>query len=297
MDVLVVTNEVNRPLVTALSVVRGTDVTVKRPPASISGAYDLVVFSAVEPGRLLDGTRRVARETLGRGGGVVIQAQSNLSGVDYGGLLPVAPNGTGRDPAVSQPAGGPITEGVTFPAPRSYVKADLRAGKALLRTANGTPLLATAGFDRGRVFYYGYTPNGSAFERNYKYPVFWKRVAYQLTGRRSLAAMNRRTGDRVPLGANATVRTPGGTAETSVLTFRQVGFYEAAGKRYGASLASAAESNVTAPPLNDEDAGGGATGTDEETATVPRELTPIVAGAAILLVLLELAVLRYRGDL
>ncbi|WP_198662177.1 BatA domain-containing protein [Halorussus litoreus] len=312
VDVLVVTNEPNRPLITALSVVRGTNVTVERPPASISESYDVVVFSRVEPGRLLDGTRELARETLAEGGGVVIQAQSNLSAVDYGGLLPVAPNGTATDPAVRQPSDGPLTADVTFPAPERYVRADLRSGEALLRTVNGTPLLATARGDRllgngapegssdssdgGRVFYYGYPAGASSFDRNYRYPVFWKRAVYGLTGRQSLSATNRRTGTALALGGNVTVETPTGTSTSSALAFRQVGFYEAAGQRYAASLANTAESNVTAAPVSGNETAASAD-SDAETATVPQKLTPAVAGVAILLVLLELAYLRYRGDL
>ncbi|MFC4448209.1 vWA domain-containing protein [Halorussus aquaticus] len=294
-DVLVVTNDENRPLITALRVVRGTSVTVKHPPASISESYDLVVFSEVRPDRLLDGTLRVARETLSSGGGVVIQAQSNLSAVGYGDLLPVAPNGTATDPAVRQPGATPITEDVTFPAPQTYVRADLRAGNALLSTVNGTPLLATARLDGGRVFYYGYPASGSSFEHNYRYPVFWKRVVYELTGRRSLSATNHRTGTTLPLGENVTVQTPDGSRRTSALAFRRVGFHEVGERRYGASLASVAESNVTAPSVTEGETN--AVGTDAETTTVPKKLTPLVAGLAALLVLLELGLLRYRGDL
>ncbi|NHN59310.1 BatA and WFA domain-containing protein [Halorussus rarus] len=296
IDVLVVTNDANRPLVTALRVIRGTRVTVKHPPASISRTYDLVVFGDVTPGRLLDGTLRVARETLSAGGGVVVQAQSNLSAVGYGDLLPVVPNGTGSDPAVRQPATSTLTADVTFPAPKRYVRADLRAGRALLRTVNGTPLLATARLDGGRLFYYGYTAEGSSFEHNYRYPVFWKRVAYELTGRESLSATNRRTGTALSVDGNATVRTPGGGRQTGPVTLRRIGFYGVGDRRYGASLASAAESNVTAPSVTE---GGTARdgSDDDETTTVPQTLTPAVAGVAVLLVVLELAVLRYRGDL
>ncbi|WP_168216032.1 vWA domain-containing protein [Halorussus marinus] len=294
IDVLVVTNRERRPLVAALSVIRGTDVTVTRPPASVSGEYDAVVFSVVEPGRLLDGTLRVARETLSRGGGVVIQAQPNLSAVGYGDLLPIEPNGTATDPAVGRAAESRLTEGVTFPAPESYVTADLRAGRALLRTANGTPLLATASIDGGRVLYYGYPANGSAFAHNYRYPVFWKRALFDLTGRRPLADLNRETGDRLQFESVTTVGTPTGTIEAESVTLRRVGVYAAGGERYAASLASRAESNVSAPPVS---GGSPGAGTETESRTVPLELTPVAAGIAALAALAELAFLRYRGDL
>ena len=295
VDVLVVTNEQNRPLVTALSVVESTDVTVANPPASVSGEYDVVVFGGVEPGRLLDGTRQVARETLSRGGGVVIQAQSNLSAVGYGDLLPVDPTGVETDPAVGQPADGPLTEGITFPAPASAVEADLLTGDALVRTVNGTPLLATADVAGGRVLYYGYPANDSTFARNYRYPVFWKRAIFELTGRQSLDRLNRRTGDRLAFGDPTTVETPGGTREAASVALDRVGFYEADGQRYGASLSNRAESNVTAPSIS----GDGSTGANAttESRTVPLALTPLAAGIAGLVALAELAFLRYRGDL
>ncbi|WP_132057575.1 vWA domain-containing protein [Halorussus amylolyticus] len=305
IDVLVVTNDENRALTTALSVIRGTDVTVKNPPASVSGSYDVVVFSGVEPGRLLDGTRQVARETLSRGGGVVVQAQPNLSAVEYGGLLPVEPEGTAENPAVGQPADSPLTAGVAFPAPSSYVEAELRDGRALLETTNGTPLLATASVDDGKVLYYGYSTDDSTFERNYRYPVFWKRAIYDLTGRQPLSERNRATGERVRFAGNAsdgeaTVETPAGRREAGTLTLGHVGFYEGAGERYAASLADADESNVTAASATEAAGATGGEGTSNErteSRTVPLDLTGLAAGGVAALVLLELGFLRYRGDL
>ena len=292
VDVLVLTNDVDRELVAALSVVRGADVTVKRPPASVTNDYDVVVFGDVEPGRLLAGTRQVARETLASSGGVVIRAQPNLSAVDFGGLLPFAPNGTATDPAIRQPEPGPLTEDVTFPAPGTYVTGDLRSGRPVLETTNGTALLALAPAGSGRVLYYGYPPSDAAFEHNYRYPVFWKRVVHELTGRRSPAEMNRRTGDRVRIDA--------GTAgeESGTVTLDRVGFHDAGGRRYGTALANLEESDVTAAPVDAGAAGGsGAAGSDEETRTVPFELTALAAGLAAAIVIGELGFLRRRGDL
>lgn len=296
IDVLVLTNDENRPLVTALSVVRGTRVTVKHPPASVSKSYDIVVFSDVTPGNLLDGTRRVARETLSGGGGVVVQSQQNLSGVDYGGVLPFEPTGTKTNPALRKPAASPLTEGITFPAPASYVTGELQSGQALLRTVNGTPLLATASVENGRILYYGYPANDSSFAHNYRYPVFWKRAIYELTGRQPLAELNRRTGQRLRFDGRVTVETPSGTRQASSLGLSRVGFYEAGGHRYGASLASPAESNVTAVAV---DAGRGpdSTTAKTESQTVPLELTGLLAGLAVVVVLVELAFLCYRGDI
>ena len=295
LDVLVLGNGADESLVTALSVIRGTDVTVKQPPASVSGAYDLVVFSDLEPGRLLDGTRSLARETLADGGAVVIQGQSDLDALDFGGLLPVEPNGTATGATIAQPANTPLTAGTTFPAPASYQRVTLTDGRALLSATNGTPLLATASVEDGQVLYYGYPPGDQSFARSYRYPVFWKRAAYELTGRRSLGELNHETGDRLQFGSERTVEGPAGTRQTATASLDRVGFYTVGDERYGTALASVGESNVTAPDVTaDDDANSGS---DREQTTVPLDLTPAVAGLAGLAVLGELGFLRYRGDL
>jgi hypothetical protein len=294
--VLLLTNEENRYLRTALEVLEEVALTVDQPPTSITGSYDVVVFSGVEPHRMLRSTREQAAGIAANGGGVVIGAQGNLGAVGYGELLPVEPaDGTGTNPSL-RVADDRLTRGIQFPPPEVYLDAELKEGSEAVVTADGSPFLARAPLGEGRTIYYGYLPSDSAFHFHYQYPVFWKRAVYEAAGRETLEATNDPTGTRLRVPNGTTVETPDGTVTASgTLALSGAGFYRYGDRRLGASLLSETESNVSAPALS--------TGPDgvvrerEEQVPKPLDLSPAAAGGALLFVLVELSYLRWRGDL
>lgn len=294
IDVLLLTNEGNRRLATALRVIDPVDLTVKRPPASVADEYDVVIFGAVTPGRVLEGSVEAARETLSADGGVVVQARRNVSAAGYGDLLIVEPDGIGTDARLSEPADDPLTRGIAFPEPDRYLRGTLTRGRALVSTTRGTPVLATATVGDGRVLYYGYFGNGSVFRYNYLFPVFWQRAVFDLSGRPSLASLNRQTGGSIATDGGV-AETPRGRYEGSTVPLRDVGVYRTGDRQYAAALRSPAESDVRDDRI--ETGPDGVQTGRSESETVPRDLTHFAVAAAVLLVLLELAYLSSRGDL
>jgi hypothetical protein len=293
VDVLLVTNDENRYLGTALGVLEEVNVTVVNPPAAVAADYDVVVFSNVAPDRVLNGTLSAARETARDGGGVVVQSQRDVGEVGYGDLLLLEPGERRTGPSVSASTTD-LTEGIAFTPPREYVGGTLRSGQAAV-TADGAPLVATGRLGEGRLVYYGYIEDASSFKFNYQYPVFWKRVVYHAAGRAALTDTNRRTGETVRLATVRSVEGPNGTTRTDALALTRTGFYRVDDRRYAASLLDPEESNVTVTALSDR---GAAVGEQlEREAMVPLRLSPFVALLAVLIVLGELLVLRRRGDL
>ncbi|MFB6183331.1 MAG: BatA domain-containing protein [Haloarculaceae archaeon] len=294
VDVLLVTNDENRNLVTALSVIDTVSLTVARPPAAVSADHDVVVFSNVDPDRVLDGTLANARDVVASGGGVAILAQPDLRAVGYGRLLPIRPRGLTTDGAVATVERTPLTAGFEFSTPEAHVAGNRTRGRSLVAFDDGTPLLSTAGYRSGRLLYYGYVENRSKFRYDYRYPVFWKRAIYYLADRPATDELNRRTGERLAFANETRVDTPSGTVRTTGLTLARTGFYETTDRRIGVALLRAAESNVTAPSIDrvaDVESG------PAEATTAPRDLTPLVVAVVLVLVVAELAYLRYRGDL
>jgi hypothetical protein len=294
VDVLVVTNDENRYLTTALSVIDSVELTVTNPPTPVSGDYDVVVYSNVNAERLLSSHLEAGREAVQNGGGVVVQAQDPMP-TRYGDLLLVSPNGTATNPTLSPPAETELTRNVDFPPPELYVRGELRDGRAVVRVSDGTPLIATAQRGEGKILYYGYIEDSSSFKYNYQYPVFWKRAVYDLAGRPPLSELNVETGTRLSFGNETAITTPDGAVTASSIRLDDAGFYEAGGTRYSASLLSEPESAVVAPDI--EAAGNGSVATREEERTVPDPLTEWVALAVVGGLVLEVAYLRRRGDL
>ncbi|MFB6251509.1 MAG: BatA domain-containing protein [Halobellus sp.] len=301
VNALLVTNDENRYLTAALSVVEAVDVTTVRPPDTVPSppgeAYDVVLYSNVDADALGEEHITAGRDALSAGGGVGIQAQSlsSMPVEDYGDLLLVDSTTMGSNPTLGTPADADLTREFTFPPPERYVRGDLRTGQALLTTTDGTPIVATDSRDGGQVLYYGYLESASSFKYDYEYPIFWKRAAYELAGRESLAELNRETGERLRFQNETTVRTPTGEVTASSVVTRQAGFYATEDTRYSASLLSPSESDVAAASV-EQTAGGGPTSRTEER-TAPDPLTEYLALGLIAVAIGEIAFLRRRGDL
>jgi len=294
VDVLVVTNDENQFLTTALAVNDQVEYTIERPPTTIEGEYDVVIYSNVDPDSLLPGNVEAGRDILAGGGGVAIQAQENMPD-RYGDLLLVEPTGIEQSPTIHRRVETDLTRGIDFQPPDEYIAGSLRSGETLVELRDGSPLVATDRREGGRVLYYGYIEKRSSFKFNYQYPVFWKRAVFFLADRRTLPSMNHRTGDTVRFDTD-TVEGPSGAIGTSAVELRESGFYATETRRTSASLLSERESDVDAEALTDR---GGSIGnvTTEERRTVPRPLTEYAALLVLGAVLLELGYLRRRGDL
>ncbi|WP_423751414.1 DUF7408 domain-containing protein [Salinirarus marinus] len=295
VDVLLLTNDRNRYLTAALSVIDAVSLTVESPPTAIEGDYDVIVYSNLRNERLLRGNVETGRDTIENGGGVAIQAQTDMPD-KYGDLSLLSPSGTATSPTLSPAASDDLTRGINFPPPEQYLTGSFREGRSLVQTQDGTPLLATSQRGGGRVLYYGFIEEFSTFKHNYQYPVFWKRAVYYLAGRDPLSELNRETGSRLQFDDETTVERPDGSVTTTTLALDRTGFYEVGNRRLGVSLYSDRESSVNARPLSTRRDAGGIPAREEERQ-VPRPLSGLVALAALAVALGEVAYLRARGDL
>jgi hypothetical protein len=295
VDVLLVTNDENRYLTAALSVMDAVEVSVVEPPDAITGEYDVVVYSNVDADRLLRGNVEAGRDVIENGGGVAIQAQADMPVETYGDLLLIDPGPVRSAPALAPVESTALTRGIAFTLPEEYVAGSLRTGEAPVRVTDGSPLVATATRGEGRLLYYGYVEQSSSFKFAFQYPVFWKRAVFHLAGREPLPSLNRETDESLAVGSETTVRTPDGEVTGASVPLSSVGHYAVGGRGYGVSLYSAAESDVAAPDLTADGPGG--VRTREEERTVPYPLSWVVALVAGLAGVGELAYLRRRGDL
>jgi len=294
VDTLVLTNDRNRYLTTALSLVDQVDLTVDSPPTTVEDDYDVIVYSNVDDDSLLPGNVQAGRDTVAAGGGVAVQAQAEMPD-RLNDLLLIEPSGTASAPTVRRTTETDLTEGIDFQAPDEYLTGSLRSGETLVELRDGTPLLATERRDAGRLLYYGYIEERSSFKYNYQYPVFWKRAVFHLAGRESLSALNHETGDTVQFGGDR-IEGPSGRLSGPTTAVREAGIYTAGETAESAALLSERESAVDAAALG-ERSGPVGNVTRSETRTVPQRVTEFVALGALLVAVLEIGYLRRRGEL
>ncbi|MBV0923731.1 BatA and WFA domain-containing protein [Halomicroarcula limicola] len=294
VDVLVLTNDRNRYLTTALSVVDQVDLTVDSPPTTVDDGYDVIIYSNVDPGSLLAGNVEAGRDVVADGGGVAIQAQPEMP-QKYGDLLLLAPEGVRAGSTIGQTRQTTLTRGIDFQPPDEYVGGSLKDGQALVELADGTPLIATADRNGGRLMYYGYIEDRSSFKYNYQYPVFWKRTVFSLADRAPLSALNYGTGERAQFDADS-VDGPDGTVAGPTVTLQRAGFYASGERTVSAALLDERESDVAVEALDTREGVAGNL-TREERRTVPKPLTEYAAVGALAVALAEIGYLGRRGDL
>jgi hypothetical protein len=292
IDVLLLTNGENRFVRTALGVIPGVELTVKRPPTAISAQYDVLVFGAVDPQQVLRGTVQTGQTTLEQGGGVVVQSQTDVERIGLGEMLLVNPGPARNGTTAQVVSDDPLVDGISFPTPSQQIGGQLRRGQALVNTSNGVPLVARAPTRDGLVLHYGYPPGDATFGFAARYPVFWKRAIIELSGRPQPSELNRETGETVRFGTEQ-VDTPEGTQAGPTVSLTRAGVYQAADRRLSANLLSAEESALETASINRT---VGRTSQVEDEGR-PLDLTPLTAGLAALLVVVELVYLRSRGDL
>lgn len=296
IDVALVTNERNRFLHAALTEMSRVDVEVKNPPVGTWGDYDVVIFSDVAQERLLQSTVNNAESVLADGGGVAIQAQSDIEDLTgtYGEMLLISPQGVEPGSTADVVSEHRIVRDIDFAPPEQYIRASLDTGIPLVNATDGSPLLAIGREGSGRLMYYGFMTEASDVHTNYLYPIFWKRSVYHLAGRERLASMNLGTGTTYNFPETETVDTPSGTSELTTLTLADAGYYSAGRTEVAANLLSVSESGVAVDEINAT--GSGSTGGGDSSTMVPRRLTPLLALLALAFVGTEVALMKYRGD-
>jgi len=290
VDVLLVTNDPQPSLEAAFAASGYVDHNVARPPTADASGYDVVVFGDIAPDRLLESTVEAAQTTVENGGGVIVRGHTELEATSYGDLLLIEPEPLGQSTDVQPTGSHALTDDIDLVSADGYVRGTLRRGEVLAAADGGSPMLAAAETDSGRVLYYGYLDTQSSFRFSYQYPVFWQDAILYAAGQDRLEERLHQTGDRITLESETQVQTPNGPMRTDRLTLAEAGVYETPTGVLAANLVSASESNVTAPVI--ETSGG--EGTVQQTVA---SLTPWLAGLGTILVLAEMGFLRYRGEL
>ncbi|MDM7934619.1 MAG: BatA domain-containing protein [Methanothrix sp.] len=223
------------------------------------------------------------------GGGVIFIA----SGQGSPEFLPVRITGRAEGPANLWLRGGEFASGLHFDEIGlfSYPEATARRGSTTLVEANGVPVLSYWRIGDGRVIYTGLEMDSDFYMRP-EYPILWYQMVNWLTGLPSIDQSNRRTGEVIPLGERLTVQTPSGTLTAASLLLDEVGIYRYRDVTLASNLYDKVESSLSriAAPREGELRGG------RGEALVERDLSAWVMALAILAILLELVIIRWRRE-
>ncbi len=142
--------------------------------------------------------------------------------------------------------------------------------------------LVEAGYGNGDVFFYNLN---QGFRQNFFYPVLWKHIFKELTGRPSVNELNVQTGEEIE--GDSIEKPDGETAEGSI-EVRDTGFYRTDSMTYAANLESEDESYAENPGIDR---------TVSETGFEKRDVQNLAAVLLIFLIAVEIGYLKHLGEI
>ncbi|WP_367343551.1 BatA domain-containing protein [Methanomethylovorans sp.] len=187
-----------------------------------------------------------------------------------------------------------------------YLNATPRLGTTnLVVSDKGTPMLAFTAVGEGTVVYVGFSDQlGEVAWNNFHnlpdFPVFWFKLVGWLSGSGDISEYNLKTGAISTLSKEQQIKTPDGTETTKRVLYSSAGLYEVAGRTIAVNLYNDKESDTT---IDASDVMERASSKDEpdvvraETYESKNYLDTIMIALVLLLVILELYIIKKRGEL
>lgn len=313
--ILYVTDNGKLPSKTALSLLPNSNMTVSESvPAEIDN-YTLVVLAQKETPIGNNSVERIESYVRNGGNAVFIVSRALVpekTEVDLIKILPVKPlrledaeNGL----EVEEVLKSSITKDIRSDeiSVRKYLNATERTGSTTLVALkeNNVPVLSYWQVGRGTVFYMGLSDelgenSWNNFHNLPEYPVFWIKLVQWLGGAGDISEYNLKTGSLTSLSKTEEIRTPTKTFTSNRILFDEAGIYELAGKRIAVNLYDDRESNTT---VDASELMKRAVSDDEpklvraDTYTAKNDITNYLIGVLFLLILLEILIVRQRGEL
>lgn len=312
--ILYVTDNGKLPSKTALSLLPNSNLSVSElVPAELDG-YTLVVLAQKETPIGNESVERIESYVRNGGNAVFIVSGALVpekTEVDLIKILPVKPvkideaeDGLG----VEEVLASSITKDIRSDeiSVRKYLNATERTGSTTLVTLeNGVPIMSYWQVGKGTVFYMGLSDemgdnSWNNFHNLPEYPVFWIKLVEWLGGTGDISEYNLNTGTLTSLSKTEEIKTPSKTFTSNRLLFDEVGVYEISGKKIAVNLYNDRESNTTVDAselIQRAVAEDGPKLVKADSYTAKNDITDYLIAVLFLLILIEIYIIRGRGEL
>ncbi len=283
-----------------------TNIDVKVTESTLAGTtfnenkdgYKVIILGDIDPANLPPKfLERDIRQAVEKGAIFIVESNDKLGELETGDILPVNLGQKLGETAVTANVQNLLTKDVTFGLVKQYFRAIAPNDTLVIAAASdGSPIIAMREIGDGRIVYYGINDPKSDFKTSPSYPIFWNNMVNFLLGIEDLNNFNLKTGKLLSFGNEKEIKTPSGTVETTQIVLDQVGIYEIDGRQYAVNLLSEPESNVAQDTeVQAKVSKAYRAKSVEREKDVSLELYAVIGAFA--LVLLELAYVKFRGDI
>ncbi|MDV0446207.1 hypothetical protein MsAg5_00340 [Methanosarcinaceae archaeon Ag5] len=289
-----------------------TTTTASTVPGSISQDYDFVVVDLGT--RILSNSEAASLNAYANAGGSVVFVAGEYldpknQSTDTSKMLPVKINGINSS-TVGFPlyvlTSNKMTDDMNYSDVfvRTYLIAEARDtvnSSYLVAAADKSPVIAYGPYGNGTVFYIGLNDHaGENAWNNFasfpEFPIFWVRLTEFIAGTGDVSEYNLPAGTVLTFANETTIVTPDGTIKAHKVVLDTAGIYVVNKKSIAVNMYNDKESNTMLERLKGVD--GANAGSELPTLfEVKKELVAVFVVLASLFILLELYLLRKRGDI
>ncbi len=292
--VLIITNRQESYIADALLSLPNVKVDYANPPIIPSLDYDVIILNQVRSEMIIPGTLRDIQEKVLAGATFIMVVQDDIFSVEYYGMNPVRFVARGNSTTVWTDETSALTKDIEIGYVAKHLVVQAEDGTAVVAsTSDNVPIIAYKTYGEGISMYYGIYDDLSDFRLSPDYPLFWNQLITSFMRKEDLGSLNMRTGRILQFPDDVTVTTPRGQWKGKVLVLEDAGFYQFNDKTVAVNLLSEVESKVLAPPHVSQ---AGGVGQGDGMVLVQKGFLMEALAALVLLMLVEIFFIKFRGD-
>ena len=295
IDILLITNNKSKFLVEALEASDLANIVIAEPPIIPENDFDIYIFDKISKRQIISGTFENILKKVENGSAAIVIAQKDSNTIDYGDLLPVKIVGESGNSQIFVDQILPFTKNLEGFADKYFIL-ELSEKSLKLASTKDSPLIVVKNFGKGRLLFLGIIEEFADFKFSTNYPIFWAELVKWLANFKMPKELNFKTGENIILDSPQKILIPDGeVVESNSLLLERIGFYKLEQGKMAANLLNARESNIAPGEIRLE----GKSDFELEKLKINKkvDLTNYLLALVALLFLLELFILKFRGDL
>jgi len=279
---------------TALESLNKLEIDEANLPIIPNNQYKLYFIKDIDKNKLLPATFNDLVKKTKEGASIIIHLQQDSNLIEYKDAEIATISGLNETTKLVKKDFNEVTSEVEFGNVNNYFTTSKIDCDEWVVSKDGNAIICNKKINEGNVLYYGILEDKSEFKNTPDFPLFWSYLIDYFIPEEIDYDLNINSGQIFALKPQ-NVKTPTGEIKTDKLITNRLGFYNFDNKTIGVNLVNFDESNVNVKTKLSDDSGiGGGAGLGESKQS---DITKILLCIALAFILIELFVIKWRGDL
>jgi len=279
---------------TALKALDRLDIETTFLPVIPEKDYELYIIKDIDSSKLLPSTFDDLYRRTKKGSSLILNLQEDSLNIDYKNLGLMKLNDVGNRTPLIKNINNLVTSEVQFGEVDKYFMSSSYDCDKWVMSKDENPVICYKKIGNGHILINGILNGHSEFKNTPDYPIFWSGVLDFLFPEDHKEEVNLKSG-KLMVSKYQKVITPKGDLKTNKILMNYAGFYNFDNKTYSANLIDYDESNINLK--QDVEGELGSLSNKAHSQSAYTDLAMYLIFIALILLMLELFMIKWRGDL